>query len=51
MIAHVLLNLLNGLRKSGKMCGLPSILSLFRNEFYKFNMTGARMLDYIYHMI
>ena len=35
--------------KSDKMRGLPSILSLFRNEFYKFNETGARMLDSIYH--
>ena len=33
MSAHVLLNLLNELRKRGKMRGLPSILSLFRNEF------------------
>ena len=32
------------------MRGLPSILSLFRNEFNKFNNTGARMLDSIYHM-
>ena len=32
------------------MRGLPSILSLFRNEFYKFNNTRARMLDSIYHM-
>ena len=32
------------------MCGLPTILSLFRNELDKFNITGARMLDYIYHM-
>ena len=31
------------------MRGLPSILSLFRNEFNKFNKTGARMLDSIYH--
>ena len=30
---------------------LPSILSLFRNEFNKFNNTGARMLDSIFHMI
>ena len=29
---------------------LPSILSLFRNEFNKFNNTRARMLDSIYHM-
>ena len=32
------------------MRGLPSILSLFRNEFNKFNNTGARMLDSNYHM-
>ena len=53
MSAHVLLNLLNKLRKRDKMRGLPSILSLlslFRNEFNKFNNTGARMLDSVYHM-
>ena len=50
MSAHVLLNLLNELRKRDEMRGLPSILSLFRNEFNKFNNTGARMLDSIYHM-
>ena len=33
MSAHNLLNLLNELRKKDKMRGLPSILSLFRNEF------------------
>ena len=32
------------------MRGLLSILSLFRNEFNKFNNTGARMLDSIYPM-
>ena len=32
------------------MRGLPSILSLFRNEFNKFNNTGTRMLDSTYHM-
>ena len=31
--AHGLLNLSNELRKRDKMRGLPSILSLFRNEF------------------
>ena len=41
MNAHVLLNLLNE---------LPSILSLFRNSLKKFNNTGARKLDSIYHM-
>ena len=30
--------------------GLPSILSFFRNEFNKFNNTGAGMLDSIHHM-
>ena len=50
MSDHVLLNLLNELGKSDKMRGLPSILSLFRNEFNKFNNTRARMLDSIYHM-
>ena len=41
MSAHALLNLLNGLGKRDKMRGLPSILSLFHNEFNKFNNTGA----------
>ena len=50
MSAHVLLNLLNELGKRDKMRGLPSVLSLFRNEFNKFNNTRARMLDSIYHM-
>ena len=36
--------------KSDKKRGLLSILSLFRNEFNKFNNTRARMLDSIYHM-
>ena len=50
MSAHVLLNLLNELGKRDKMRGLSSNLSLFRNEFNKFNNTRARMLDSIYHM-
>ena len=50
MIAHVLLNLLNELVKRDKMRGLSSILSLFRNEFNKFDKTRARMLFSIYHM-
>ena len=64
MSAHILLNLLNELGKRDKMRGLLSILSLFpnlynklnkilylfRNEFNKFNNTGARMLNSIYHM-
>ena len=50
MSDHVLLNLLNKLGKRDKMRGLPRILSFFWNEFNKFNKTGARMLDSIYHM-
>ena len=50
MSAHDLFNLLNELGKRDKMGGLPSILSLFRNEFNKFNNTRARMLYSIYHM-
>ena len=51
MSAHVLLNSFNELGKRGKMGGLPSILSLFRNEFIKLNNTRAQMSDSIYHMI
>ena len=50
MSANVLLNLINELGKRDKMRGLPSILSLFRNEFNEFINTRARMLDSIYHM-
>ena len=45
MIAHVLLNILNELKKRDKLRGLP-----FRNEFNKFNNTRERMLYSIYHM-
>ena len=41
MSAHVLLNSFNVLAEH---------LTLFRNEFNKFNNTRARMLDSIYHM-
>ena len=51
MSVHGLLKFTNELRKIDKMQGLPSILSLYRNEFNTFNNTGARMLDSIYHMI
>ena len=50
MSAHVLLNLLNKLRKRDKMWGLKSILSFFRNKFNNFINTEAQMLDSIYHM-
>ena len=36
--------------KRDKMQGLLSILSLFCNRFYKFNSTGAQILDSIDHM-
>ena len=51
MSANVLLNSINKLRKSHKMRGLPSILSLFRNVFNKFINTRAGILDSIYHML
>ena len=50
MSAHVLLNLLNELRKRDKMRGFLSILSLFCNEFNKFNNSRTRILDSIYHV-
>ena len=50
MNADVILSLLNELRKSDKMRGLRSILSLFRNELNLFNNTGVRMLDSIYQV-
>ena len=48
MSAHDLLNLFNELEKRDKMRDLPSILSLFRNEFNKFNNTRAQLLDLSY---
>ena len=50
MSAHVLLNLLEELGKRDKMRVVPSILSLFRNEFNKFNNTRLLLLDSIYLM-
>ena len=50
MSAHVLLNLSNELGKSDKLRGLASISSLFRNEFNKVNITGARIFDSIYNL-
>ena len=49
MSAHVLLHFLNELGKRDKMRGMTSILSLFPNEFNKFNNSRARMLDSFYH--
>ena len=39
MSAHVVSDLLNGLWKSDEMSGLASIVSLYHNEFHKFNST------------
>ena len=50
MRADVLLNLLNKLGEKIRCEALPSILSISSNEFNKFNNTGARMQDSIYHM-
>ena len=47
MSAFFLLISLNELGEKDKMRGLPSILSIFRNEFNKFNSTRTRMLDSI----
>ena len=47
MSAHVLLNLLNELGKRDKMCGLTSILSLFRNKFNKFNYKSTNVRFYL----
>ena len=48
--SYILLNSFNELRKVDIMRGLPRILSLFRNVFYKFNNTKAQMLDSFYYM-
>ena len=50
MIALILLNLLNELRERDKMRDLPIIFSRFRNDLDKFNNTGARVTDSIYHI-
>ena len=51
MNAHVLMNLLNELRKSDKIQGKrASHLLLILNLFNKINNTGAPMLDSIYNM-
>ena len=44
MSANAKLNLLNELGKRYNFRRLPSILSLFRNEFNKFNNTRVQML-------
>ena len=51
MIAHVhvLLNLLNELEQKIGCKALPSILSVFPNNFNKFYYIGTRTQDSIYH--
>ena len=49
MSAHVLLNLLNELEKKIRCEALSSILSVFPDEFNKFNNTGARMQYSVYY--
>ena len=43
MNAHVLLNLLNELRRNDEMGGLLSILILFRSKLDKFSNTGTQI--------
>ena len=50
MSVYVLLSLLNELGKSDKMQRLSTILSSVCNMYNRFNNTGARVFDYIYHM-
>ena len=50
MSAHVLLYLLNELGEKIRCEAVLSILSISSNDFNKFNNTGARMQDSIYHM-
>ena len=50
-VCSCFIELINQVGESDEMRGLRSILSLFCNEFNKFNNTGARMLDSIYHII
>ena len=51
MSAHVLLNLLKRFEKEIKCEAWSALyIYLFRGDFNKINNTGARMLDFIYHM-
>ena len=50
MSAHVLLNLLNELKEKIRCEAVPSILLISSNKFNKFNNTGTRRQDSIYHM-
>ena len=50
MSANVSMNLLTSWGKKIRCEALPSILSVSPNEFNKFNNTGTRMQDSVYHM-
>ena len=50
MSDHVVFEFIKRVGNIDQMQGLPSILSLFRNQFNKSNNTRARMVDSIYHM-
>ena len=50
MNAHILLNLLNQLRKRDKNLMLAKHLYLFSNKYNKLNNTAAQILSSIYHM-
>ena len=50
MSAHVLLNLLNALRKSDKMSGFGEHFFTFCNKLNKFNNTQTLMSEFFYHM-
>ena len=50
MSTHVLLHLLNELKKEIKCEACRAFYLFFRNEFNKFNNTRERMLDSTYHM-
>ena len=48
MNAHVLLNIINEMRKGDKMRGLRSILSLSHNKLNSLNDTEAGVFDSIF---
>ena len=50
MIVSCFIEFIKRVEERDKIRGLLSILSLFCNKFKKFNNTGARMLDSIYHI-
>ena len=51
MSAQVLLNVLNDLGKKIRCEAMPSMWSVFPNEYNKFSNTGAWMQDSIYHIL